>query len=131
VLVAGDAAQLCNGLHREGSNLAVTSGKLAGDVAYEAHQKGDFSAATLGAYDARLRQTFVIKDLQKYRNASKHMEKNRQFFTHYPQMLNSMATDFFTVDSVPKRDKQWKLWKMAGSKFKLAADMFGMFKVVK
>ncbi len=30
VLVAGDAAQMVNGLHREGSNMAMISGKLAG-----------------------------------------------------------------------------------------------------
>ncbi|HEX2951605.1 MAG TPA: FAD-dependent oxidoreductase, partial [Armatimonadota bacterium] len=86
---------------------------------------------TLGTYDATLRETFVMKDLMKYRKASRHMEKNRQFFTKYPTMLNDMATEFLTVDSVPKREKQWKLWKMAGSKLKIATDMLGMFKVVK
>lgn len=130
-MVVGDAAQLCNGIHREGSNLAVTSGKLAGEAACAAHSAGNFSASTLSSYDAALRQTFVVKDLQKYRKASSHMEKNRQFFTKYPELLNSMATDFFTVDSVPKREKQWKLWKMAGNKIKIATDMLGMFKVVK
>jgi electron transfer flavoprotein-quinone oxidoreductase len=130
-LIAGDAAQLCNGIHREGSNLAVTSGKLAAEAALAAHNAGDFSAKRLGAYDATLRETFVMKDLMKYRKASRHMEKNRQFFTKYPTMLNDMATEFLTVDSVPKREKQWKLWKMAGSKLKIATDMLGMFKVVK
>ncbi|HEY3377137.1 MAG TPA: FAD-dependent oxidoreductase [Armatimonadota bacterium] len=131
VLVVGDAAQLCNGIHREGSNLAVTSGMLAGETALAAHTRGDFSAGSLSAYDANLRKTFVVKDLLKYRKASRHMEKNRQFFTRYPEMLNEMATEFFTVDSVSKREKQWKLWKMAGSKFKIASDLWGMFKVVK
>ena len=131
VMIVGDAAQLCNGIHREGSNLAITSGKLAGEAALAAHVKGDFSAKTLAAYDARLRQTFVIKDLQKYRKASRHLEKNRHMLTRYPELLNGMATEFFTVDSVSKREKQWKLWKMAGNKLKIAADMWGMFKVVK
>ena len=67
----------------------------------------------------------------KYRKASRHLEKNRHMLTQYPAMLNKMATEFMTVDSVPKRDKQWKLWKMAGNKIKIAADMWGMFKVVK
>jgi electron transfer flavoprotein-quinone oxidoreductase len=131
VMVVGDAAQLCNGLHREGSNLAVTSGKLAGETAIEAHNKGDFFGKTLSAYAAKLNDTFVIKDLRKYRRASQHMEKNRQFFTSYPAMLNNMATEFFTVDSVPKREKQWKIFKMAGNKLKIAADLWGLFKVVK
>lgn len=131
VMVVGDAAQLCNGLHREGSNLAITSGKLAGETALLAHTKGDFSAGTLSEYDAKLRQTFVIKDLLKYRQSSRHMEKNRQFFTAYPDLLNRMVTEFVTVDSVPKREKQWKLWRMAGNKVKIAADMFGLFMKVK
>lgn len=131
IMVVGDAAQLCNGLHREGSNLAVTSGKLAADVAIAAIKRGDCSRNALQAYDERLRQTFVMKDLQKYRHASHHMEKNRQFFTEYPAMANRMATDFLTVDSTPKREKQGKLFKMAGNKFKMAADLWGMFKVVK
>ena len=31
MLLAGDAAQMINPTHREGSNLAMTSGKLAGE----------------------------------------------------------------------------------------------------
>lgn len=131
VMVVGDAAQLCNSLHREGSNLAMTSGKLAGEVACEAHVQGNYSAKTLGAYDARLRQTFVVKDLQRYRKASRYPEAFRQFFTRYPELLNGMATEFFTVDGVSKHEKQRKLWKMAGNKFKLAADLLRMIKVVK
>jgi len=131
VMIVGDAAQLCNGIHREGSNLAVTSGKIAAEVAALAHEKGDFSAKTLAEYDTRLRQSFVIKDLMKYRKASHFLEKNRHMLTKYPEMLNSMATEFMTVDSVPKREKQWKLWKMAGNKLKIVKDMLGMLRVVK
>ena len=131
ILVVGDAAQLCNGIHREGSNLAITSGKIAAETAVAAHASRDFSSNALRIYDERLRDTFVIKDLQKYRKASRHMEQNRQFFTQYPTMLNKMATEFFTVDSVSKREKQMRLFKMAGNKLKIAADLWGMFKVVK
>jgi len=131
VLIVGDAAQLCNGIHREGSNLAVTSGKLAGETAVEAHAKGDFSPRLLGVYDARLRDTFVMKDLLKYRKATQYMEGNRRMLGYYPALANRMATEFFTVDSVPKRDKQWKLFHMAGNKLRIAADMLGMLKVMK
>lgn len=106
--------------------MAMISGKIAGEAAVAAHGKGDFSAGTLRAYDENLRQTFVLKDLMKYRKASAFMEKTPQFFTQYTGMLNAVATEFFTVDSVPKRAKQWKVWKMAGNKFKLAWDMLGL-----
>ena len=39
VLVVGDTAMLMNSLNREGSNLAMISGKIAGEVAARIHQK--------------------------------------------------------------------------------------------
>ena len=66
VFSVGDAAQMVNGIHREGSNLALISGKIAGEVIIKAFEKGDFGSITLAEYQARLNDTFVIKDLQKY-----------------------------------------------------------------
>lgn len=43
VLVCGDAAMLVNSIHREGSNHAITSGRLAAETLLEAFEKGDFS----------------------------------------------------------------------------------------
>ena len=39
---------LFNALHREGSNLAMTSGRLAAETILEALDKGDFESETLG-----------------------------------------------------------------------------------
>ena len=55
-LVAGDAAQMINPTRREGSNLAMTAGRLAADTCVEAHKKGDFSKATLSQYEAKLKR---------------------------------------------------------------------------
>ena len=41
-LIAGDSAMLFNTLHREGSNLAMTSGRLAAETLLEALKNGDF-----------------------------------------------------------------------------------------
>lgn len=109
LMVAGDAAMLVNGIHREGSNLAMTSGRLAGEVALEAHRRGDFSANTLKLYADRLNESFVMEDLKKYRNATTFFEENRQFFAIYPQVFNDMAHEFTRVDSIPKRVKQKKM----------------------
>lgn len=46
VVVVGDAAQLVNAIHREGSNLAMTSGRLAAQTILEAMAIGDFSEST-------------------------------------------------------------------------------------
>jgi electron transfer flavoprotein-quinone oxidoreductase len=44
VMIAGDAASMVNAMHWEGTNMAITAGKAAGETAVEAHKKGDFSA---------------------------------------------------------------------------------------
>ncbi|UCC68491.1 MAG: FAD-dependent oxidoreductase, partial [Armatimonadota bacterium] len=57
LLVVGDAAMLVNSMHREGSNLAMISGKFAAETVLEAKKRGDFSAGTLGHYDRLLRES--------------------------------------------------------------------------
>ena len=67
VMVAGDAAGMVDALHREGTNLAMTAGKFAGETAIAAHAAGDYSAKALRAYRQKLDDSFVMKDLKQYR----------------------------------------------------------------
>ncbi len=113
LLVVGDAAMLVNSYHREGSNLAITSGRLAAETVIAAKKRADFSAASLSEYKRRLDDSFVMKDLRKYANASSFFEKNKHFFTLYPDLANMAAAEFLTVDSVPKRQKQWGIVRKA------------------
>ncbi|OGR85645.1 MAG: nitrogen fixation protein FixC, partial [Elusimicrobia bacterium RIFCSPHIGHO2_02_FULL_57_9] len=64
-LVAGDAAQMTNPAYREGSNLAMTSGKLAGETVIEAKIKGDFGKQTLSAYIDKLKVSYVLQDMEE------------------------------------------------------------------
>ncbi|HWJ02199.1 MAG TPA: FAD-dependent oxidoreductase [Verrucomicrobiae bacterium] len=112
VLVVGDTAMLVNGIHREGSNLAMVSGMMAGEVAAGAVKSHDLSEQSMKLYQDRLKETFVMKDLYKYRNTAHLFEENPQFFTTYPEMLTKAAHEFFTVDSMPKADKQKKIMQM-------------------
>ncbi|KAB2953504.1 FAD-dependent oxidoreductase [Heliorestis acidaminivorans] len=109
VLVCGDTAMLVNGVHREGSNLAMTSGKMAAETVIEAKAKGDFSAEALKRYKERLEDSFVLKDLKKYQNVSGLMQTNPHFFTVYPNMARQAAQELFTVNNVPKKEKQKKI----------------------
>lgn len=109
-LVAGDAGMMVNGLHQEGSNLAMTSGRMAAQTILEAYKKGDFSVVTLRRYKELLNSSYVMKDLKKYRNSYGYLEANRQLLTLYPQMINDAATEFLTVDGVSKREKQKKIF---------------------
>lgn len=126
-LVVGDAAMLCNGLHREGSNLAMISGKLAAETVLECRARGDYSAEALEGYRRRLEDSFILKDLRKYENANEFFDHHPEFFTVYPEMLNRAAHAFGTVDMVPKREKQAEIWEMIRrrrSPWRMAVDLY-------
>ncbi|MCL4459684.1 MAG: FAD-dependent oxidoreductase [Chloroflexi bacterium] len=106
LLVVGDAAQLVNSLFREGSNLAMTSGRLAAEAILRAKERGDFSAQSLSFYQRLLQESFVLKDLKQYESATEFMESNPHFLSLYPQLLNEAAHELTLVDSVPKKQKQ-------------------------
>ncbi|MCS6994253.1 MAG: FAD-dependent oxidoreductase [Anaerolineales bacterium] len=102
-MVAGDAASMVNAMHWEGTNMAITAGKAAGETAVEAHRKGDFSARTLAAYRTRLENTFVLKDLRQYRNMSRFLHDHPEFMDVYPNFLNDALGMFFTGFGKPKK----------------------------
>ena len=111
VMIVGDAAMLVNALHREGSNHAITSGKLAAETAIEAHEKGEFSTRTLNHYRERLEHSPVLPDLRKYRNATRFMETH-PVFAVYPGLASDAALEMMTVDTETKRAKEWNILKM-------------------
>lgn len=112
IMIAGDAAMMVNALHREGSNHAVISGKLAAETAIEAHEKGDFTTRTLNQYRARLEHSAILPDLRKYRNATSFVERHPIFQT-YPQLAADAAFEMMNVDGATKRAKQWAILRMA------------------
>ena len=107
-VIAGDAAQLVNFVHREGTNLAMTSGRLAAEAIIEAKAKGDFSAASLKRYDELIGQSFLIRDLKKYRGMHQFLKDQdpELLFSKLPKAANEAAYNMFLVDGVPKADKQ-------------------------
>lgn len=112
VMVAGDAAGFVNAsLFHEGTNLAMESGRIAGEVAVEAKKRNNFSKAALAAYETRLFDSFVIKDLKKFRKLPKTLEHNPQLFEKYPRIMEEFVRDMFTVDGEPKNRKQARLLK--------------------
>ena len=133
VLVAGDAAMLVNGIHREGSNLALTSGLLAARTILAAREKGDYSAANLAPYRRALEESFVLKDLRKYQRAPFFFDQNPHFFTLYPELLSRAAREFLTVDNVPKREKQNRILREVTarrSRFQIARDLYNLWRVM-
>lgn len=134
LLVAGDAGMMVNGIHREGSNLAITSGRLAGETAVMAKQKGDFSRESLSLYKSKLANSFVLKDLQKYKEASDFFDHNKFMFSLYPKLANNAAYEFLNIDGVSKSDKQKKIIQMVTgerSKWGIAKDMWKAWRALK
>ncbi|OLS41904.1 FAD-dependent oxidoreductase [Bacillus sp. MRMR6] len=134
VVVVGDAAQLVNAIHREGSNMAMSSGKMAAEAVIKAKNRNDFSESSLNSYREALYGSFIMKDLEKYKDAAHTFEKYPQYFKEYVPMMNKAASKFFTVDGTPKRDKQKEIMKSVTAErgtFKVLQDIYRAWKAVK
>ena len=106
-MLVGDSAGFVNSVHREGSNLAMTSGRMAAETLIGLFTLGqEPSAANLADYQRSLDDSFVIKDLKKYQRIPETLHTQRQFFNDYPALMNAAAHKFLTVDSQDKRSKQ-------------------------
>lgn len=112
VMVCGDAAMFVNNMHWEGSNMAMISGKFAGETAIIALGKQDYSENTLSHYQELLENSFVMKDLKTYKDLMGTIEDRAgEFLGYYPEKINSFFRMFTSVDSIPKRQKYHKFIK--------------------
>jgi electron transfer flavoprotein-quinone oxidoreductase len=111
-LVCGDAAMLSNPVHREGSNLAMASGRMAGETVIRAKELGDFSERTLREYRLKLDHSWIMADMKKYDKAVPLLEHNPQMLTKYPSLLDRSLDEFFRVDGVSKQEKQKRIVRM-------------------
>ncbi|MDD2676971.1 MAG: FAD-dependent oxidoreductase [Methylacidiphilaceae bacterium] len=106
-LIVGDAGMFVNSVHREGSNLAMETGRIAAETVIELKQAGEpFSERNLRRYRQRLDQSFVMKDLRKYQHVHEVLDQNRHFLTTYPELVNRAAETLLRVDGVDKRAKE-------------------------
>jgi electron-transferring-flavoprotein dehydrogenase len=67
-LFVGDAANFVNSTRLKGIHLAMRSGMLAGETAFDAVRAGDASAKTLSAYKARVDASAIKTELHPVRN---------------------------------------------------------------
>lgn len=106
VMIIGDSAMLVNNLHWEGTNLAMISGKYAGETAVKAIENNDFSANTLSLYKKKLENSFVLKDLKTYKNLMDIMHSRSGSFLNYQiKKINQFFKMFTSADGIPKRTK--------------------------
>lgn len=122
-MIVGDSGGFVNAAHREGSNLAMTTGRLAAETVIAAKAAGKaMDAKTLSAYKAALDDSFVMKDLKKYRDLPEVLHNSPHFFSTYPGLVNRAAQTMFTVDGVDKKTKEREV---LGS-FKAARKLTGL-----
>ncbi len=67
-LIVGDSASVLNSQRLKGIHTAIKTGMLAAETIYEALCKGDTSAQTLSAYNKKIDQSWVKKELWEVRN---------------------------------------------------------------
>ena len=129
VMIAGDAAMMVDAIHREGSNLAITSGKLAAETYLEVAQQGDFSEKTLLLYVKKLQDSFVLKDLKKYKRVPALLQTNKHLLLQYPKLLNQAAFEMLNVDGIPKKDKEKLIWKNVKQEIGIRNLVIDLFKL--
>ena len=132
VLIVGDAANLVDSIHFEGTNLAIKSGILAGETCNLAILKQDYSKKTLKNYKKELFNSYVIKDLKTYKDVIKTLYNRRKsVFSYYPKKIDEFFNLWVSADNMGKK-KNYK--KFLSSFFKdrslkeLMADVISFVK---
>lgn len=111
-LIVGDSGQFVNAMHREGSNLAMETGRMAAETVIALKADGKpMTEANLAGYRRAVEASFVGRDLRKYRNLPEILHENRQFVTTYPQMMSKAAETWFRVDGIDKISKEKHIFR--------------------
>lgn len=103
MLVVGDAAGL--GLNMlvtvRGMEYAMVSGVLAARTIKNAKERNDFSASSLAEYERLLNESFILKEMNTFKNTLSLLE-NERLFTKYPQVICDLFEKVMWVDELPK-----------------------------
>jgi electron transfer flavoprotein-quinone oxidoreductase len=125
ILVVGDAAGfgLNLGITVRGMDFALASGALAARAIKAAKAHNDFSAASLGAYEKFLRDSFVLQDLQSFGGMMRVLD-NPRMYTRYPETIANIFEKMFWLGESPKD-------KLAATALREALRGFGNFDAIK
>jgi electron transfer flavoprotein-quinone oxidoreductase len=123
VLVVGDSAMLANPVTGEGADLAVLSGRLAGEVAIQAHMSGDYTSRTLAQYQRLLSNSFAVRDMKKQSGLLTYIEENPEIMDTYPEVINAALGIWFKVDGSTRAEKLRRISSFATSKRRITRMM--------
>jgi electron transfer flavoprotein-quinone oxidoreductase len=125
ILITGDAAGL--GLNMlvtvRGMEYAMASGVLAGRTIKMAKGKNDFSASTLSHYEKLLNESFIMREMDNFKNSFSILQ-NERLFSKYPQVISRLFEKVMSVDEKPKES----LYKTISQELKKDFFNFQTFK---
>jgi electron transfer flavoprotein-quinone oxidoreductase len=131
-MIVGDSGMFVNAVHREGSNLAMTSGRLAAETVIElAAADKAYSKKNLALYRRKMDDSFVMKDLKKYRHLPNILHRNPHFMNTYPELVNSAAHAMLKVDGIDKKTKERQIrrdFTQKRSLFGLMGDAYKLWR---
>ena len=104
ILVAGDAAGLAlnTGITVRGMEFAIASGVIAARAIITATSKNDFSSQSLAEYERLLKDSFVLKDMETFKNAP-HFLDNPRLMGLYPQVACDTLEKLMFIGDQPKK----------------------------
>ena len=88
----------------------MASGLMAAQTVVEAKKKGDYTSTTLKKYDEKMRDSFVIKDLERFQRVPDFLHHNPQFFGEYPKTILELAQKYFTISETPKAETEKEMF---------------------
>jgi electron transfer flavoprotein-quinone oxidoreductase len=129
-LVVGDAGGFVNpSLYREGTNMAMYSGVAAAETILEAKEKGDFSENGLQGYIKKLKDSFVMKDLERYGDVPEKVSEMPQLFKEYPDAILKMAQGYFTISDSSKDEMHRQAWDGFKDKVSIWRFLWDMYRM--
>ncbi|MFW6270284.1 MAG: FAD-dependent oxidoreductase [Bacillota bacterium] len=103
ILLAGDVGMLVSGRH--GTDVAMLSGKYAGETAIQAKAKGDFSKKILSAYSVKIQNSFFVENLRNDQISNNYQPEYSDSDFLISQMLNEIAHEFFSEGGRSQKEK--------------------------
>jgi electron-transferring-flavoprotein dehydrogenase len=102
LLLAGDAAAFVNSVRLKGIHLAMKTGMLAAEAAFDAIAAGDVSAASLRRYEQAIDASDVRRELYPVRNVHQSFEHGLLFGVAYSG-LSLVTGGWWFRDPMPSR----------------------------
>lgn len=107
VMIVGDAAGFISG--RRGTDLAMFSGKYAGETAAQAHALGQYTVDILKAYDNKLAHSFFYKDMKDASGMVDYFHTYKDSDYLITKSANELAYEFFRIGLETKKEKIKKM----------------------